>query len=123
MCTSPQGVTNSITHMMNNVHKVLQIPHITMPFLDDIPVKGCEERMKNEELNIVGCWKFARDHIEDCDKVLSRLEGVHRTLSAPKAMFAIKTNMDYLIGAEVIVETNCLPIFGFIVNCDILIWD
>ena len=92
MCTLPQGATNSVAHMMNGMHKVLRdfIPPITMPFLDDIPIKGCEERMKNEELDSVGCRKFVRDHIEDCDKVLSRLEEVHLTLSAPKSIFGVQ---------------------------------
>ena len=42
MCTLPQGATNSVAHMMNAMNKVLKdcIPNITMPFLDDIPIKG-----------------------------------------------------------------------------------
>ena len=92
MCTLPQGETNWVAHMMNNMHKVLQdfIPHITMPFLDNIQIKGCEERMKNEELDSVGCQKFIRYHIEDCDKVLLRVEEVHVTISAPKSMFGVR---------------------------------
>ena len=31
----------------------------------------------------------------------------------------VKTDRDYLIGAEVIIETNCLPVLGIIANCDI----
>ena len=50
MCTLPQGATNSVAHMMNAMHKVLRdcIPEITMPFLDEIPMKGCvmEEKTK-----------------------------------------------------------------------------
>ena len=44
-------------HMMNDMHKVLThiIPHITMPFLDDILIKGCEERVKDEEVDETGC--------------------------------------------------------------------
>jgi hypothetical protein len=33
---------------------------------------------------------------------------------------AIKCNNDYLIGAEVIIETNCLPILGMISGCNTL---
>ena len=45
MCTLPQGATNSAAHMMNGINKVLRdfIPQITMPFIDDLPIKGCEE--------------------------------------------------------------------------------
>ena len=31
----------------------------------------------------------------------------------------VKTDRDYLIGAEVIIETYCLSILGIIANCDI----
>ena len=32
---------------------------------------------------------------------------------------SIKVERDYLIGVEVIIETDCLPILGIIANCDI----
>ena len=43
MCMLPQGATNSVAHMMNAMNKVLHdcIPEITMPFLEDIQMKGC----------------------------------------------------------------------------------
>ncbi|KAL3686784.1 hypothetical protein R1sor_013093 [Riccia sorocarpa] len=42
MCTLPQGATNSVAHMMAGMNKVLKdfIPEKTMPFLDDVPIKG-----------------------------------------------------------------------------------
>ena len=46
--------------------------------------------MKNDEFDSVGCQKFVRDHIEDCDKVLLRLEEVHLTLLAPKSIFRVQ---------------------------------
>ena len=30
---------------------------------------------------------------------------------------AVKTDKDYLIGVEVIVETDCLPILGMVSEC------
>ena len=33
---------------------------------------------------------------------------------------AIKSNREYLIGAEVIIETDCLPILGMISSCNTL---
>ena len=32
---------------------------------------------------------------------------------------SVKVDRDYLIGAEVIIETDCLPVLGIIANCDI----
>ena len=39
-----------MAHMVNAMNKVLRecIPDITMPFLDDIPIKGCPVEEKDE---------------------------------------------------------------------------
>ena len=76
MCTLPQGVTNSVAHMMNKMNKVLRdcIPEITMLFLD-------------ETMDDLGCQKFVVDHIHDCEKVLRKLEDVQLTLSGEKSAF------------------------------------
>ena len=50
MCALPQGATNSVAHnMMNATNKVLHeyIPKVIMPFLDDIPIKGCLKRERD----------------------------------------------------------------------------
>ena len=56
MCTLPQGATSSVAHMMNGMNKVLRdfIPDKTMPFLDDVPIKGCEEGENDEKLESRG---------------------------------------------------------------------
>ena len=73
--------------MMNVMTKVLLdcIPEITMPFLDDIPMKGCAIEEKDETMDDRGCRKFVVDHIHDCEKVLRNLEDVHLTLSGKKS--------------------------------------
>ena len=57
MCTLPQGGTNSVAHMVNAINRVLRdcIPNITMPFLDDIPIRGCPEDAKDESIDAGGC--------------------------------------------------------------------
>ena len=56
MCTLPQGATNSVAHTMNVMNKVLRyfILEKTMPFLDDVPIKGCEEGENDEKLESRG---------------------------------------------------------------------
>jgi hypothetical protein len=92
MCTLPQGATNSVAHMMGGMNKVLRdfIPEKTMPFLDDVPIKGCKEEDKDETLDKRGCRKYVYDHIQDCKKILTRLEEVHLTLSGAKSMFGVQ---------------------------------
>ncbi|KAL3688563.1 hypothetical protein R1sor_014872 [Riccia sorocarpa] len=78
--------------MMDGMNKVLHkfIPKKTMPFLDDIPIKGCVEEKKDETLDGEGCRKFVADHIVDCEQILSRLEEVGLTLSGTKSTFGVK---------------------------------
>ncbi|KAL3684474.1 hypothetical protein R1sor_002496 [Riccia sorocarpa] len=82
MCTLPQGATNSVAHMQNAMHKVLRefVPEITIPFLDDIPMKGCATEEKDETLDATGCRKFVSDHIRDVGKILNRLREVREYL-------------------------------------------
>ena len=72
MCTLPQGGTNSVAHMVNAMNRVLRdcIPNITMPFLDDIPIKGCPEESKDESIATDACRRFVADHIADYEKIL-----------------------------------------------------
>ena len=89
MCTLRQGATNSVAHMINAINKVLwdYIPEITMPFLDDIPMKGCTSEDKDETVNDQGCWMFVTKHIHDCEKVVQKLEDARLTLSGEKSAF------------------------------------
>ena len=75
--------------MVNAMNKVLRdcIPDITMPFLDDIPIKGCPVEEKDETIGPDGRRKFVATHIDDCERVLQRLEGVRLTFSAEKSAF------------------------------------
>ncbi|KAL3695519.1 hypothetical protein R1sor_009595 [Riccia sorocarpa] len=92
MCTLPQGATNSVAHMMHRMNIVLRdfIPEKTMPFLDDVPIKGCSEQDKDKTLDQRGCRKFVMEHIEDCEKILRRLEEVNLTLSGTKSVFGVR---------------------------------
>ncbi|KAL3676427.1 hypothetical protein R1sor_026375 [Riccia sorocarpa] len=70
------------------MHKVLRefVPKVTIPFLDDIPMKGCAEEEKDETIDeLTGCRKFVADHIRDVERILERLEEVHLTLSGAKS--------------------------------------
>ena len=90
MCTLPQGGTNSVAHMVNAMNRVLRdcIPEITMPFLDDIPIKGCPDDAKDESIDAEGCRKFVADHIADCEKILRRLESARLTFSGKSQLSA-----------------------------------
>ena len=83
MCTLPQGAMNSVAHMQSAMNQILKdfVPDKTIPFVDDIPIKGCKEEAKDLTLDADGCRMFVRNHINDVDKILKRLEEVDLTLS------------------------------------------
>ena len=89
MCTLPQGATNSVAHMQSAMNQILKdfVPDKTIPFVDDIPIKGCKEEAKDLTLDANGCRMFVRNHINDVDKILKRLEEVDLTLSIDKSKF------------------------------------
>ncbi|KAL2622719.1 hypothetical protein R1flu_002924, partial [Riccia fluitans] len=88
MCTLPQGATNSVAHMQNAMLREF-VPKIIIPFLDDIPMKGCVTEEKDETLDATGCRKFVRNHIRDVGNILNRLSEVHLTLSREKSQFGM----------------------------------
>ena len=65
------------------------IPEKTIPFVDDIPMKGCEEEGRDLTVQDDGCRVFVSNHIKDVAKILSRLEEVNLTLSIEKSKFGI----------------------------------
>jgi len=91
MCTLPQGATNSVAHMQNAMNKILRdfIPEKTIPFVDDLPIKGCSMEEMDETILSNGCRKFVMDHIEDVEKILARLIEVNLTLSGEKSSFGV----------------------------------
>lgn len=100
MCTLPQGATNSVAHMQNAMNQILKdfVPEKTIPFVDDIPIKGCEEGKRDSTIQDDGCRSFVNDHINDVDNILSRLEEVNLTLSIEKSKFG--TNEILVVGHQ-----------------------
>ena len=78
--------------MMNGMNKVLRdfILEKTMPFLDDVFIKGCREESKDETLDKKGCRKYVVDYIEDYKKILTWLGKVHLTLLGMKSVFGVQ---------------------------------
>jgi hypothetical protein len=75
--------------MMSVMNKVLHeyIPRVTIPFLDDVAIKGCAEGEKDGSLHQNGCRNFVVNNVKDCDVILLRPEQAHLTLSGAKSTF------------------------------------
>lgn len=91
-CTLLQGATNSVAQFVRVVTTILQdhIPHIALPFLDDIGVKGPRSRYNDEEVpEMPGVRRFVLEHVQNLDKVLADLERAGASISAEKSMFCM----------------------------------
>jgi hypothetical protein len=89
MCTLPQGATNSVAHMQSVMNQILRdfVPEKTIPFVNDIPIKGCQKGAKDLTLDANGCRVFVKNHIMDVDRILEKLEEVDLTLCIDKSKF------------------------------------
>lgn len=75
MCTLPQGATNSVAHMQSAMNQILKEFTLekTIPFVDDIPIKGCKNEEKDTTIDKSGCQTFVKEHIKDVERILKRL--------------------------------------------------
>lgn len=81
------GVVPPINAMNHVLHDF--IPHITMPFFDDIPMRGVPFVERDESFQDNGMRKFVFDHMCDVEKVLQRIVDIGLTFSAQKSSFAL----------------------------------
>jgi len=73
---------------MNQISKDFVLEK-TIPFIDDIPIKGCKKVIGDLTVDDNGCRIFVKNHIEDVEKILKRLEEVDLTLSIDKPKFGV----------------------------------
>ncbi|KAL5532108.1 hypothetical protein ACEPAF_5672 [Sanghuangporus sanghuang] len=92
----PMGYTNSQQIMHADVTFVLkdEIPHVCIPYIDDIPVKGPKSRYElaaGKYESIPGnpnIRRFIWEHLNDVNRVLQRLKVVGATVSGKKLIIA-----------------------------------
>ena len=100
MCTLPQGATNLVAYIWNVINQILKdfVPEKTISFVNDIPIKGCEEAKRDYSVQDNGCKAFINEHIKDVNNMLSRLEAVDLTLFIKKSKFG--TNEILMVGHQ-----------------------
>lgn len=92
MTTVPQGGTNSVGHVVHGVNEVFRefIPNITLPFIDDMPIRGSGQEERDAREESPGVRRFVADHARDVDRILSRAEEVGLTFSGKKSAFGVR---------------------------------
>src|SRR3984885_7590669 len=89
----PQGWTNSVPIFHDDVTFVLQdeIPHITIPYIDDVAVRGPGSRYKTKGGTYEtiprnsGIRRFVWEHFQNMNRVCQRLKYSGLTISGLKA--------------------------------------
>lgn len=106
----PMGYTNAVQVFHGDVSFTLQdeTPEVTMPFIDDIPVKGPRTRYPKEKGTYEtiegnpGIRRFIWEHLENSNRVLQRIKYVGGTVSAKK--FVVAAPSIVVVGHKVSFE-------------------
>lgn len=92
------GWTNSVPIFHDNVAYILQdkIPDVTVPYIDNVPIKGPASDYQNEEgeyetiLDNDGICRFVWEHLQNVNRVCQRMKYNGGTFSGPKAIIINK---------------------------------
>ena len=96
LVTLPMGWTNSVPIFHDDVTYMLQpeIPEITKPYIDDVPVRGPEFTYQDEHgvyetiPENPGIRRFVWEHLNNTNRILQRTKYVGATYSGPKTVIA-----------------------------------
>jgi hypothetical protein len=91
------GWTNSVPIFHDDVTFILQaeIPHITIPYIDDVPIKGLMTMYQNVDDSYKtipenpGIHWFVWEHFENLNRVVQRMKYCGGTFSGPKLYLCV----------------------------------
>lgn len=101
LTTLPMGWTNSVPIFHDDVTFILQpeIPHVTVPFIDDVPMKGPKTRylLTNGEPATIpknpGIRLFIWEHFQNLNRVVQRMTYCGGTFSGVKNLLCVEEFM------------------------------
>jgi hypothetical protein len=91
------GWTNSIPIFHNDVTFILQaeIPHVTIPYINDVPIKGPTTMYQkvNDSYETIpenpGIRRFVWEHFENLNRVVQRMKYCSGSFSSPKLFLCV----------------------------------
>ena len=94
LVTLPMGWTNSVPVFHEDVTHILrpEIPHVTVPFIDDVPVKGPDSDYRRPDGSYEtlrenpGIRRFVWEHFQNVNRVVQRMKYSGGTFSGTKAV-------------------------------------
>src|SRR5271156_205347 len=98
LVTLHMGWTNSVPIFHDDVTFILQleIPEVTIPFIDDVPIKGPVSRYVNGDGTYEtipdnsGIRRFVWEHFQNLNRVVQRMKYCRGTFSGPKTTLCAK---------------------------------
>jgi len=95
----PMGYTNSMQIFHGDTTFLLQeeIPHITIPFIDDIPVKGPVTRYQDAKGSYEtipdnkGIRRFVWEHLQNVNRIIQRIKHAGGTFSGHKSFPCVES--------------------------------
>lgn len=109
LTTLPMGWTNSVPIFHDDVTHALreEIPHVTIPYIDDVPCKGPKSTYSRADGSFetipenTGIRRFVWEHFQNINRVVQRIKYVGGTFSGKKSFLCVQ---DY-----VAVGQRCTP--------------
>ena len=94
LVTLPMGWTNSVPIFHDDVTYILQseIPDVTVPFIDDVPIKGPKSRYEKEDGTYEtikenrGIRRFVWEHFQNVNRVVQRMKYSGGTFAGKKTI-------------------------------------
>jgi len=95
----PMGWTNSVLIFHNDFTHILQaeVPHLTVPYIDDVPIKGPRSMYRQSDGSFEtipendGICRFVWEHFQELNRIVQRMKysggtfsGFKLTLCAPE---------------------------------------
>ena len=101
MTSIPMGYMNSVQIQQGDITFILQeeIPHVTVPFINDIPVKGPPTRYMDENGNFEtipenqGIRHFIWEHLQNVNRVIQRIKHAGGTFSSLKSFVCVESTI------------------------------
>lgn len=98
LVTLPMGWTNAVPIFHDDVTYILQpeIPHVTVPYIDDCPVKGppTEYRLPDGSFETIpenpGIRRFVWEHFQNLNRVVQRMKYAGGTFSGHKLVLCAR---------------------------------
>jgi hypothetical protein len=90
----PQGWTNSVPIFHDDVTYILrdEIPHVTIPYIDDVPVRGPGSRYQSKDGKFetipenLGIRRFVWEHFQNINRIVQRIKYCGGTFSGAKSV-------------------------------------